>query len=249
MVNDISTQATEIINNQDDKLASGMSLGTSSPEAEVIEMNSGNKPRENYGYQHDTGQGTNNATRKEDKTDYEPLPKEDTTNYEQLEYEISYEIEKLQKFYESIDDIKGVKVLDTLLDYLTDEEIKKATGSNNRKEFMNSMYGYKPDKEFNEIVTTLKNAVKSKTGKQLAELRTLKDSIYSKWDRRTDEQKREDQLREKQEKRNDSAYQRAKEDLIKAGYNPAMLSGVNYGGGGGSGGSSKADEEERKRLS
>ena len=192
--NQISTEATEIINNQDDKLASGMSLGSSSPIAEVIEMDTGNKPRENYGYQHDTGQGTITATKEEDKTDYDPLEK-DTTNYEQLEYEISYEIEKLQKFYENIDDIKGVKVLDTLLNYLTDEEIKNATGYNNREEFMKSMYGYKPDKEFNEIVTSLKNAVKSKTGKQLAELRTLKDSIYSKWDRRTDEQKRDPSYR------------------------------------------------------
>lgn len=223
MVNEITTQATEIINNQDDKMASGMSLGSSSPQAEVIETDN-----------------TNYDDAEEDNTET------DTTNYEQKEYEISKEIEDLQNFYENIDNIS----INKLINALTDEEFKKITGIDKKQWQWNyqSGYGiYNNTKKHKEMLNTIKNGVKQKVSQELGALRTKKDSYFNKWDRRTDEQKREDTLREKQEERNDSAYQRAKQDLIKAGYNPAMISGINYGGGGGGGGSSKADEEERKR--
>ncbi|MGI6156674.1 MAG: hypothetical protein ACOYEB_12250 [Enterococcus lemanii] len=240
MVNDISTQATEIINNQDDKMAMGMSLGSSSPNAEVIET-------DNTKYNNDwlDGSITGSADQKREDAE-EDNTETDTTNYEQKEYEISKEIEDLQNFYENIDNMSD----NELVNALTDEEFKKITTIDKKQwEWLKWNPGiYNNAKKYKELLNTIKNGVKQKVSQELGELRTIKDSYYDKWDRRTDEQKREDELREKQEERQDTAYQRAKEDLIKAGYNPAMLSGINYGGGGGgAGGSSKADEEERRR--
>lgn len=241
MPNAISTQATEIINNQDDKMASGMSLGSSSPNAEVIETDNSN-----YDNEWIDGSITGSPDQKIEDTE-EDETETDTTNYEQKEYEISQQIEELQYFYENIDNIN----INKLVNALTDEEFKKITGIDKKQWQWNyqSGYGmYNNTKKHKEMLNTIKNGVKQKISNQLGTLRTKRDSYYEKWDRRTDEQKREDELRQHQEERQDTAYQRAKEDLIKAGYNPAMLSGVNYGGAsGGIGGSSKADEEERKR--
>lgn len=228
MVNGATTQATDIINNQDDKDAVSMSLGNSGIDANV------KSTADNESWETSTGKSEYDPQREAEYWEKELGEKyweKDTTNYEQKEYEISQEIDKLQDYYESIDNIK---TLDPLLDNLTDEELKAATGYNH-KEFEKFILGYKSEKEFNKIMKTLKNGVKTKIGKQLEELRTTKDSYYDKWDRRTDQQKRDD-----------TAYQRASDDLSKAGYNPNYLKGVS-GGGGGGGLGSKADDEEEKR--
>lgn len=91
-------------------------------------------------------------------------------------------------------------------------------------------------------VETIKSILSNKINelnKELAPLYTEKYQIENNknYDQRTYE-----------DIRNDTAYQRAVEDMAKAGLSKTTISGgVNYGGGGGGSASNKEDEEKKKR--
>lgn len=294
MPNTISTMATDIINQSDDKKIPGMALGSSGPIAEVTQLGSGNKPTlstypddadqdyykpqenskkpngaydpEDYTEYEDYGEGfpesrpiteEGNKTEetKTEETDKEDKDKEnkdpDTTEeetnknegwYEQRDYEIGQEMENLLGAYELL--MKDGYSKWAHDRYISNDEFKTITGMDKADYYSKAGWDLSLGRQYGPM---LKQKALENISNKLSALRTERNEIYKKWDRRTDEQKREDELRYESWKRDDTAYQRAKEDLIAAGYNPAFLKGVNYGGGGGTSGGSKAEDEEEKR--
>ena len=90
------------------------------------------------------------------------------------------------------------------------------------------------------------NAEEETARNLIYDTKTAPDTTY---DNRTDPEIRDDKLQKDKEDREDNAYERAVQDMIKAGLNPAGVMGgamSSGGGGGGSESNSQKEEEEKK---
>lgn len=221
----ITNEATEATMTQDDKMGGGMSLGGGAMNQQVTGTGK-NQPTE-------TKEPNENDNKLVNEPPYKPPqePEKQKTQGE-LEQEI-YKLENQNNTYQDI--------IDNYLGSINQFTNKFVTLPMNVKEDFIKYAGAQNTWSINKIKDYFNNKIASN-----------KDLIYgiknnSSYDNRTDEQRREDELREANNERNDTAYQRATEDMRQAGLNPMGLSSVNYGGSGGGGGGSKADEEEEKR--
>lgn len=241
--------ATNIINQMDEKMAPSMSLGGNGGNS-VVDLNptkqkefegggyieaqgtynpykykqpeskEPEEPRENWGYQHDTGQ------RKEP----EVIPEKESSHGD---YKV--ELETIYKDIESTQD--QISILE---EYLT--KINNKNMSLNDWKDLQKIIDSIPRLNYDgKIIENSKSGINDK----LTELRTSLSSLYTRekeilsdknYDNRT-----EDQIRA------DSSTQLKVEDYIKAGLNPAGVSGYYGSAGGGGGSSSSNNEEERKR--
>lgn len=272
--NNLTEQTDQASKMSSDTMAMGSGIGNNSPIQQVsgtgVMWDSENQSNENYDIE---GHPSNNEPQKPQNKTQEKIPEEEKISQGQHE-------ENLNEWYNQLDkNSENIQNWENNLKSLQKREGKRFIATNktdkeiNEWAAINKIRGSTPWEEKKELYRNYLNEQINNTKNENSKLRDNINNTKNNegYDSRDDEQKREDKLKEEQNKREDNkqaalderqdnAYERAVEDMRRAGLNPALM----FGGGGAAGagtigtggqpstkGKSKSDKEReaKKRKS
>lgn len=238
-----NTSGQEQMNMSNDMNMAGTGIGNSAPNQNLDERRSINDWTKKYEDEAKEFKELNNIEDTYRKPPEETKEKPTTQGRKEqdlVEYEKEYE--RLEESYNKVDKWRpGMETNSVILnwakDYLSEENYKKA------QDLLPAKGVNVNAKDQQKVKDMILKTIANKQSDLRDKTNEIKDGDF---DNRSDEQKREDDLQSKKEDREDSAYDRAVQDMRKAGLNPGLM----FGGGGpagSSGGSSAGDSKEDKR--